>query len=109
MAQVASENKHQALRRTPVVNYGSTPFISELDSSASSSDSPSTGLRKSLDDYFRISERDSDIGTEVRAGVVNFLTMAYILLANPQVGSIAPFSSIRPNQNLNWSGCRQPS
>jgi xanthine/uracil/vitamin C permease (AzgA family) len=35
--------------------------------------------------YFKISERGSTIGTEIKAGVVTFLTMSYILLVNPQI------------------------
>jgi adenine/guanine/hypoxanthine permease len=38
-----------------------------------------------LDRYFRITERGSSIGIEVRAGVATFLTMAYILFVNPQI------------------------
>jgi adenine/guanine/hypoxanthine permease len=38
-----------------------------------------------LDRHFRISERGSSIGTEIRAGVATFLTMAYILFVNPQI------------------------
>lgn len=36
-----------------------------------------------VDRYFRISERGSTIGKEVRGGVVTFLTMAYIIVLNP--------------------------
>ncbi|MGZ5368014.1 MAG: NCS2 family permease [Aeromicrobium sp.] len=36
-----------------------------------------------LDRYFRISERGSSVGQEVRGGVVTFLTMAYIIVLNP--------------------------
>jgi AGZA family xanthine/uracil permease-like MFS transporter len=39
--------------------------------------------------YFQIEERGTTIGTEVRAGVVTFLTMAYILFVNPQILSQA--------------------
>ncbi len=35
-----------------------------------------------LDSYFRISERGSSVGTEVRAGITTFLVMAYILFVN---------------------------
>ena len=38
-----------------------------------------------LDRTFLVSERGSTIATEVRAGIVTFLTMAYILLVNPQI------------------------
>ncbi|WP_029291604.1 NCS2 family permease [Cellulomonas sp. HZM] len=36
-----------------------------------------------LDRYFKISERGSTIGTEVRGGLVTFFTMAYIIVLNP--------------------------
>lgn len=36
-----------------------------------------------LDAFFKISERGSTVGREVRGGIVTFLTMAYILVLNP--------------------------
>ncbi|PTL79846.1 NCS2 family permease [Vitiosangium sp. GDMCC 1.1324] len=44
---------------------------------------------EALDRFFHIRERGSSIGTELRAGLVTFLTMAYILLVNPQILSEA--------------------
>ena len=41
-----------------------------------------------LDGYFRISERGSNIRTEVVAGVTTFMTMAYILFLNPLILSV---------------------
>lgn len=38
-----------------------------------------------LDRYFHLSERGTTVLTEVRAGIATFLTMAYILLVNPQI------------------------
>ncbi|QGU06693.1 Guanine/hypoxanthine permease PbuG [Corynebacterium occultum] len=38
-----------------------------------------------LDRYFKISERGSTLGTEVRAGVVTFFAMAYIVILNPLI------------------------
>jgi AGZA family xanthine/uracil permease-like MFS transporter len=35
--------------------------------------------------YFLITARGSTISTEIRAGIVTFLTMSYILLVNPQI------------------------
>lgn len=35
--------------------------------------------------YFKVSERGSTLATEVKSGVVTFLTMSYILLVNPQI------------------------
>ncbi len=46
-------------------------------------------MREVLDGYFGISRSGSTFGTEVRAGIVTFLTMAYILFVNPQILSEA--------------------
>lgn len=35
--------------------------------------------------FFKIEERGSTVGTEFRAGLASFLTMAYILVVNPQI------------------------
>jgi AGZA family xanthine/uracil permease-like MFS transporter len=42
-----------------------------------------------LDSYFKISERGSNMRTEVLAGVTTFLTMAYIVAVNPGILSAA--------------------
>lgn len=42
-----------------------------------------------LDKYFKISERGSTIGREVRGGIVTFFAMAYILVVNPSILSNA--------------------
>ncbi len=36
-----------------------------------------------MDNFFKISERGSTVGREVRGGIVTFLTMAYIIVLNP--------------------------
>ncbi|CAN5623220.1 NCS2 family permease [soil metagenome] len=46
--------------------------------------------RPGLDGFFRISERGSTIGREVRGGVVTFFTMAYIVVLNPLIIGNAP-------------------
>lgn len=38
-----------------------------------------------LDEFFEIPQRGSTVAAEVRAGLVSFLTMSYILLVNPQI------------------------
>ncbi len=45
--------------------------------------------RSGLDKFFHISERGSTIGTEVRGGLVTFVTMAYIVILNPIILSTA--------------------
>jgi AGZA family xanthine/uracil permease-like MFS transporter len=43
-----------------------------------------------LDGFFKISERGSTIGTEVRGGLTTFFTMAYIVVLNPLIiGTVA--------------------
>ncbi|MGN6161206.1 MAG: solute carrier family 23 protein, partial [Marmoricola sp.] len=36
-----------------------------------------------VDSFFKISERGSTVGREIRGGVVTFFTMAYIIVLNP--------------------------
>ncbi|TYL45790.1 NCS2 family permease [Nocardioides sp. BGMRC 2183] len=38
-----------------------------------------------LDNYFKISERGSTVGREIRGGIVTFFTMAYIIVLNPLI------------------------
>ncbi|GAA1927216.1 NCS2 family permease [Nocardioides hwasunensis] len=60
------------------------------------SDSTTTAPRPKatgLDGYFRISERGSDVGREVRGGLVTFLTMAYIIVLNPLILGYVPDST----------------
>jgi AGZA family xanthine/uracil permease-like MFS transporter len=42
-----------------------------------------------LDKYFKISERGSTLGREIRGGVVTFFTMAYIVALNPLIIGLA--------------------
>ena len=44
-----------------------------------------TEQRGAVDRYFRITERGSTIGGEIRAGVVTFFAMAYIVILNPLI------------------------
>ncbi|NNC93619.1 MAG: NCS2 family permease, partial [Acidimicrobiia bacterium] len=47
-----------------------------------------------IDSYFKISERGSTLGTEVRAGVATFLVMSYIVLLNPAILSGAGYDPV---------------
>jgi AGZA family xanthine/uracil permease-like MFS transporter len=44
-----------------------------------------------LDSYFKLTERGTNVGTEVRAGVTTFLVMAYIIFVNPTILGEAGF------------------
>ncbi|MBR4216885.1 MAG: benzoate/H(+) symporter BenE family transporter, partial [Candidatus Methanomethylophilaceae archaeon] len=37
----------------------------------------------SVDSFFRVSERGSSFGTEIKGGLITFLSMSYILVVNP--------------------------
>ena len=66
----------------------------ELDEQATTTDETPAetpnGVRGRLDRYFRITERSSSFGQEVRGGLVTFFTMAYIVVLNPIIiGGVA--------------------
>ncbi len=46
--------------------------------------------RGGLEGFFHLSERGTDVRTEVIAGLATWLTMAYILVVNPQILSTLP-------------------
>ena len=46
-----------------------------------------------MDKFFKITERGSTVGREVRGGVVTFFTMAYIIVLNPIILSGVPDKS----------------
>ena len=57
-----------------------------------------------MDKFFKITERGSTVGREVRGGVVTFFTMAYIIVLNPLIIGIAKDAdgkflggAVRPN------------
>lgn len=50
----------------------------------------STEPTGTLDRFFEISKRGSTIGTEIRGGLVTFVTMAYIVILNPIILSGKP-------------------
>lgn len=53
----------------------------------------STRTRSPLDRYFRITERGSTVGREVRGGLATFFTMAYIIVLNPLIIGTVPDGS----------------
>ncbi|WP_270886746.1 NCS2 family permease [Pedococcus sp. 5OH_020] len=46
---------------------------------------PTPARTGGLDGFFRITERGSTVGREIRGGVVTFFTMAYIVVLNPLI------------------------
>ena len=59
-----------------------SPLTGTSGSSTTTTPRPTRG---GLDKFFKISERGSTVGQEVRGGVVTFFTMAYIVVLNPLI------------------------
>src|SRR5699024_5991511 len=51
---------------------------------------------RTMNDFFKLSTRGTDVKTEVIAGFTTFLTMAYIVIVNPAILSAAgvPFNQV---------------
>ena len=49
--------------------------------------------RNAIDRFFKITERGSTIGTEIRGGLVTFFTMSYIIVLNPLILGTIPDST----------------
>lgn len=54
-----------------------------MSTAPSPTPSPTAEPANALDRFFEISKRGSTIGTEIRGGLVTFVTMAYIVILNP--------------------------
>ncbi|MGN8244978.1 NCS2 family permease [Cellulomonas soli] len=62
-------------------------------SGAAPSEAPPAPPRSPLDRYFKITERRSTIGTEIRGGLTTFFTMSYIIVLNPLIIGTVPDST----------------
>jgi adenine/guanine/hypoxanthine permease len=49
-----------------------------------------------LDSFFKLAQRGTDVGTEVRAGLTTFMVMAYIIFVNPNILSGGPLAEAGP-------------
>ena len=54
-----------------------------MTTAPASSPETTTEPKNAFDRFFEISKRGSTVGTEIRGGVVTFVTMAYIVILNP--------------------------
>ena len=59
-----------------------------------------------MDKFFKLSERHTNLRTEVLAGVVTFMTMAYIIFVNP--GLLSAAFGIDPAAQAAWSRRSRP-
>ncbi len=50
---------------------------------------PPSGGGSGVDSYFKLTERGTSVGIEIRAGLTTFLVMAYIIFVNPSILSAA--------------------
>ena len=49
-----------------------------------------------LDSFFKLTQRGTSVGTEVRAGLTTFMVMAYIIFVNPNILSTGPLDGVGP-------------
>ena len=58
--------------------------------STSTTEKPTSGFASTLDRFFEITARGSTFATEIRGGLVIFITMAYIIILNPLILGFSP-------------------
>jgi len=67
------------------------PTDALADAPADDAASVDAAPRSGLDRFFKLTERGSTVGREVRGGLVTFVTMSYIVVLNPLIlGSFSP-------------------
>lgn len=49
-----------------------------------------------MESFFKLAERGTTVGTEVRAGLTTFMVMAYIIFVNPSILSSGPLEGVGP-------------
>jgi AGZA family xanthine/uracil permease-like MFS transporter len=49
-----------------------------------------------LASFFKLGERGTSVGTEIRAGLTTFMVMAYIIFVNPNILSAGPLDGLGP-------------
>ena len=59
--------------------------VTEINSTTAAGEGGTPSPRGAVDRYFRVSERGSTYGREVRGGLATFFTMAYIVVLNPLI------------------------
>ena len=63
--------------------------------------------RGGIDRFFKITERGSTVGRELRGGLVTFVTMAYIVVLNPLIiGSFSATDRGRAQGHHSAASCR---
>ena len=67
--------------------------------SAETTAAPAPSSGSAIDNFFKLAERGTSIGTEARAGVTTFMVMAYIIFLNPNI-LMAGFASGAADPNF---------
>jgi adenine/guanine/hypoxanthine permease len=75
------EPRHAAPSPNAAAASAMLQFVSEDTTTGRSAGAGPKG--RGLDGFFKITERGSTLGAEIRGGVVTFFTMAYIIVLNP--------------------------
>ena len=51
-----------------------------------------------LESYFKLKENNTNVKTEILAGITTFITMAYIIFVNPNILKLAGMNSAECNR-----------
>ena len=71
--------------------------MEQSDAARSETAAPSpAGSGGGMDSFFKLTQRGTSIGTEVRAGLTTFMVMAYIIFVNPNILSGGPLDGLGP-------------
>ncbi|HVM24823.1 MAG TPA: NCS2 family permease [Candidatus Limnocylindrales bacterium] len=69
--------------------------MEQSDASRSETAAPRpSGGGGGLDSFFKLTERGTSVGTEVRAGLTTFMVMAYIIFVNPNILAGGPLGEL---------------
>ena len=76
--------------------------------SAETTAAPAPSSGSAIDNFFKLAERGTSIGTEARAGLTTFMVMAYIIFLNPNI-LMAGFADrpIRTSRRSRWPPARR--
>ena len=62
-------------------------------------------MLKTIEDFFKLKELNTNIRTEITAGLTTFMTMAYIIFVNPAMISQTGMDFGAAMMGISWQCC----